>query len=65
MQFVPLAHGASGIFDEVLLVIEAALALFVIVYFIRTRKKDHPNPSASATHPSKNDLIKVDDPNRS
>jgi hypothetical protein len=45
MNFSPLFHaGGTGWFDEIILGIEALLALLVVIYFIRMRSARQKNP---------------------
>jgi hypothetical protein len=65
MNFSPLFHaGGTGWFDEMILGIEALLALLVVIYFIRTRsaRKKNPPPQESPKPeeaPSTNDVGQV------
>ncbi|MBI1802455.1 MAG: hypothetical protein HYR71_12590 [Chloroflexi bacterium] len=49
MQFSPLNHGGSGIFDEVILVVEGVLALALIYSFLKSRGRGKPKQPAGLT----------------
>jgi hypothetical protein len=39
MHFSPLLHGSLGIVDELIIVVQAALVVFLLVAFVRARLK--------------------------
>jgi hypothetical protein len=48
VHFIPLAHGASGIFDEIILGAEGLLLFILIIAFFRSRGRK-PQPPADAS----------------